>query len=137
MGNSAHETSYALLREALRGAVLTAVESGSDGGIGSVPCRATAALHALLGDHPIDRRGRCRSCRSRRLWLVRVRRVCRVLVTARFYLHQPGDVLLCHFTSELDEPTLTSRSTSNPLTPPSPAVSPNPPHRVAPHRPPW
>ncbi len=63
-------------------------------GASSVECRARATLYALLGEHPVDRRGRCRSCRGPRHRLWRRRRVCRVLVLARFYLFQPVDVLL-------------------------------------------
>ena len=97
-----HHTSYELLREALRSALMAAVGSGCDGGgIGSTPCRTIAALYALLGDHQVDRRGRCRCCRGLRA-LPR-RRVCRVLVAARFYLYQPEDMLLRLLASELHQ----------------------------------
>lgn len=100
---SEYQISRDLLREALRDALLAAVESGRGGGIGSVSCRASAALYALLGHHSIDRRGRCRSCRARRTVVGRRRHVCRVLVAARFYLHQPELVLLWHLASKSDE----------------------------------
>ncbi len=91
--------SHHFLRQELLIAVLTAVESKRcEGGIGSVSGRTSAALYALLGDHLIDRRRR--SCHGPRVLLRRRRRVCRVLV-ARYYLHQPQDVLLAHLASEL------------------------------------
>lgn len=91
---SAHQTSHSLLRQALLDTLLAAVESRGGGrGVSSVQCRTGAALYALLGEHSIDRRGRCRRCRGPRPLLGRGRRVCRVLVAARFYLHQPDDVL--------------------------------------------
>lgn len=96
MSVSVHQTSYALLREELRGVVLQAAadERTAYDDTGSIEGRASAALYALLGDHPIDRRGRCRSCGGPRGVLSCRRRVCRVLVAARFYLQQPVDVLL-------------------------------------------
>lgn len=101
-----HQTSHGLLRETLRGALLDAVEYRRGGGIGSVSRRANAALYALLSAHPVDRRGRCRSCRRSSFSFGRRRRVCRMLVAARFYLHQPDDVLVAHLASEQDDPTL-------------------------------
>ncbi|MGH3925386.1 MAG: hypothetical protein ACRDTT_21435, partial [Pseudonocardiaceae bacterium] len=52
-------------REALHGVVVAAMESstGAAGGVDSIQSRACAALYALLMAHPVDRRGRCRSCR--------------------------------------------------------------------------
>ena len=59
MSSNVHQTSYELLREALRNALMAAVGSGCDGGgIGSTPCRTIAALYALLGDHQVDQIGR-------------------------------------------------------------------------------
>ena len=104
MSPNVHQTSYELLREALRTALAAAVESGCDGGgIGSTPCRTIAALYALLGDHQVDRRGRCRCCRGLRALPGRRHRVCRVLVAARFYLYQPEDMLLRLLASELHQ----------------------------------
>ena len=104
MGLSVHQTIRQLLREALRDALLAAAESGRNGGgggggIGSVPGRACAALYALLRDHEIDRRGRCRYCRGGGAVVAR-RRTCRVFVTARFYLLQPEYVLVRHLAGE-------------------------------------
>jgi len=103
MSWNVHQTSHELLREALRAGLAAAVDSGRDGGIGPTQCRASAALYALLGGHPVDRRGRCRSCRGLRALLGRRGRVCRVLVAARFYLYQPEDMLLHLLASELDQ----------------------------------
>ncbi len=100
-----HQTSRELLREALCSALAAAVGSGCGGGIGSTPCRAIAALYALLGDHQVDRRGRCRCCRGPRTWPGCRRRICRVLLAARFYLYQPEDMLLRLLASELDQHT--------------------------------
>ncbi|MCA1677079.1 MAG: hypothetical protein LC799_34495, partial [Actinobacteria bacterium] len=66
-------------------------------------CRAIAALYALLGDHQVDRHGHCRCCRGLRGLPGRRRRVCRVLVAARFYLYQPEDMLLHLLASELHQ----------------------------------
>lgn len=60
MSTTVYRTSHDFMAEVLRGALLTAFESGAAGGIGSVPCRAGAALYALLMNHPIDQQGRCR-----------------------------------------------------------------------------
>jgi hypothetical protein len=108
MSPNVHQTSHELLREALRGAMGS--ERG-DGGIGSIPWRASAALYALLGAHPVDRRGRCHSCHGLRALLGRGCRVCRVLIVARFYLYQPKDILLGLLTSELRQHTTPPPST--------------------------
>lgn len=104
MGLSVHQTSYDLLRESLRDDPVAAVESGN-GSLGheSVHFRASAALYALLGDHPIDRRGRCRCCYGPRALLARRRRFCRVYLVARYYLHQPDDLLLDNLARALEQ----------------------------------
>jgi hypothetical protein len=113
-----HQTSYELLREMLRGALMAAVGSGhGDGGIGSTPGRASAALYALLGAHPVDQRGCCRSCRAMGTLPGRRRRVCRVLLAAWFYLYQPKDILPGLLASELHQ---------HPTPPPSPEAAPEP-----------
>lgn len=90
---SGYQTSRDLLREALRDALVTAAVPGRGaGGIGSVSWRATAALYSLMGSHAIDGRGRCRTCRGRC--------VCRVLVAARYFLHQPTDVVAGHLAAD-------------------------------------
>jgi hypothetical protein len=56
--------------------------------------RSTVALYSLLLAHPVDRHGRCRSCRQRR-------RGCRVYAAVSFYLHQPDHVVWAHVADEL------------------------------------
>lgn len=86
---TAHQTSHNRLRGLLRGAMSAAVESGP--AVGSVGYRASAALNALLAAHPVDRGGRCRSCRRPRTLLGR--RKCQVYWTARYWLNQPDEAL--------------------------------------------
>ena len=103
MNRNVHQTSYELLRDTLRAGLAAAAGSRREGGIGSTPCRTIAALYALLSDHQVDRHGHCRRCRGLRALLRRRRRICRVLVAARFYLYQPEDMLLRLFASELHQ----------------------------------
>lgn len=116
MSLSVHQTSHDLLREVLRGELLAVVESEAGGGdaSGSLHYRASAALYALLGAHPLDRHGRCRSCRRAGVVAGRWRRVCRVYLAARFYLRQPDDVLLCHLGAELGQPDAAPPSAADP-----------------------
>ncbi|MGH3928980.1 MAG: hypothetical protein ACRDTF_03270 [Pseudonocardiaceae bacterium] len=95
-GPTVYQTSYGFLREMLRSVLWTIVESGSDTGdrMGSVRWRACAALYSLVEGHPVDRRGRCRSCRRPGAVLGRVRRRCQVRVSACYWLHQPDETLL-------------------------------------------
>lgn len=104
MRRSVHKTSHDLLRESLRDDLVAAVES-RHGSLGhdSVHYRASAALYALLGDHPVDRRGRCRCCHGLRALLGRRRRLCHVYVAARYYLCQPDDLLLDNLADELEQ----------------------------------
>lgn len=92
---SEYEISYALLCKRLRGALENAVLAGPGAdGIGSVPWQANAALYMLLMGHPVDRRGRCRSCRRSGAVLGFRRRRCRVHGEARFWLlQQPAKFL--------------------------------------------
>ncbi|MGH3935298.1 MAG: hypothetical protein ACRDS1_10045 [Pseudonocardiaceae bacterium] len=110
MSTSVYKTSHDLMCEVLRGALLTVFESGAAGGIGSVPCRAGAALYALLMDHPIDRRGRCRACCRPRAVLGWRRRRCRVHIVAHLYLRGSRDFLSSHLPSELGQRTRRPRS---------------------------
>lgn len=103
-GPSVSETSYAVLCQRLRGVLVDAVQArpGTAGGIGSVPCLASATLYALLMAHPVDRRGRCRSCRRPGAVLGLRRRRCRVHGEARFWLLlQPGEFLHSRLVCEL------------------------------------
>lgn len=117
---SVQQTSHALLREVLRGVLLAVIESRQrpDEGIDPDQWRACAVVHQLLSDHPIDRRGRCRSCRRRGDVLGRRRRRCQVHIAAHFYLHQPDDAfLLSHLVGELelaDPPPLAVRAAPEP-----------------------
>ncbi|MDQ3761164.1 MAG: hypothetical protein M3460_05540, partial [Actinomycetota bacterium] len=72
--------------------------SRNAGGFDAVGCGAGAALDALLAAHPVDRRGRCRSCR-RQGWLRN--RVCLVYVEAHYWLSQPTSRVQPHLVSEL------------------------------------
>ncbi|MCA1677119.1 MAG: hypothetical protein LC799_34710 [Actinobacteria bacterium] len=103
MNRNVHQTSYELLRDTLRAGLAVAAGSGREGGIGSTPCRTIAALYTLLGDHQVDQHGHCRRCRGLRALPGRRRRICRVLVAARFYLYQPEDILLRLLASELHQ----------------------------------
>ncbi|MDQ3762634.1 MAG: hypothetical protein M3460_13500 [Actinomycetota bacterium] len=79
-GSSVYQTSYALLCQKLRGVLVEKVQAGCGAvdGIDSVLRRASAALYMLLMDHPVDRRGRCRSCRRPGAVFGFRRRHCRV-----------------------------------------------------------
>ncbi|MGH3912100.1 MAG: hypothetical protein ACRDTC_01610 [Pseudonocardiaceae bacterium] len=103
--STVYQTSYGLVRERLRGVLGAVVESGpgAEHERGSVSWRACAALYSLVEEHPVDRRGRCRSCRRRGALLWWVRRRCQVRVWACFWLHQPDEALLGLLARELDQ----------------------------------
>lgn len=93
------------LREALRGVLVAAVESepGAAGGMDSIQSRACAALYALLMAHPVDRQGRCRSCRRPGAVLGMRHRRCRMRSAAHFWLlQQPADFLRSRLVCELE-----------------------------------
>jgi hypothetical protein len=95
------QTEHGLLRETLRRFLIAEVQSSPDvARCGPMACGAVAALDALLAAHPLDRRGRCRSC-QRRGWLVRRRRVCLVFLEARYWLRQSTERVQAHLISEL------------------------------------
>ncbi|MGQ0776775.1 MAG: hypothetical protein ACT4NY_20540, partial [Pseudonocardiales bacterium] len=87
----------------LRGLLVETVQAGrrAAGGIGTVPCQAIAALYMILMNHPVDRRGRCRSCRRPGALLGRHRRRCRVNGEASVWLHQPAEFLRGQLAREL------------------------------------
>lgn len=116
---SVHQTSNKLLREALHEVLRAAVQAGpgAANGIGSVPCRAVAALYLVLLNHPIDRRGRCRSCRRPGAVFGRRRRRCRVHGAAHLYLRESGEFLLSHLARELGMTTPQTPAVSPPLPP--------------------
>ncbi|MGH3931478.1 MAG: hypothetical protein ACRDTF_16085 [Pseudonocardiaceae bacterium] len=95
-GPAVYQTAYDLLREELRKVLWAVVESGpgAGGGMGPVRWRACAALYSLVEEHPVDRRGRCRSCRRPGAVLGWVRRRCQVRVWACYWLQQPDEALL-------------------------------------------
>ena len=99
----ARQTSHRLLCEMLRRVLADGVGAGT-GGVGSIEVRAVAALYGLLMDHPVDRRGRCRSCRRQGEVLGLRRRRCRVHRAAHFYLYHPDAFLLSHLAGELGLP---------------------------------
>jgi len=117
MRPNVHQASHELMREALSGDLLAAVNSEGGGALGSVQCRASAALYVLLGEHPIDRRGRCRSCRRPGAAVGGHRRFCRVYLAARYYLYQPGEMLLCHLAGELTQEATPPCRAGNPPDP--------------------
>lgn len=94
-GRSIEQTSHRLIRDALRETLRQAMRtnSGTAGGIDSIEGRATAVLYTLLLQHPIDQRGRCRSCRGATA-MIGLRR-CRVHLTAHdWLLRQPDKAAL-------------------------------------------
>ncbi len=103
-GPSVDQASYDLTCRMLRGALLDAVQAGPEAmsGIGSVQLRASAALYGLLLDHPIDKPGRCRSCRPPGALFGWRRRRCRVHIKAAYWLHQQNvPFLLSQLAGEL------------------------------------
>lgn len=92
----------------LRGVLRTVVESEPGAAdviekIGSIRWRAAAVLYLLLRDHPIDRWGRCRSCRRSGAIIGLRRRRCRIHITVSYWLlRQPNEaLLLSHIADEL------------------------------------
>ncbi|MGH3692674.1 MAG: hypothetical protein ACRDRX_01490 [Pseudonocardiaceae bacterium] len=85
-----YQAGYHRLRDVLHSAV---THTGSDArdGVESLAWRTGVALDSLLAAHPVDRRGRCRSCRRPRFW--RRRRACMVFQQAHYWLRQPADQL--------------------------------------------
>lgn len=125
-GLTVDQTSHRLICHALRRVLCRAVKVGPGAvdGIGSVQCQASAVLYTLLRDHPIDRQGRCRSCRRPGAIIGFRRRPCRIYLRASYWmLRQPDQaLLLSHLAYELE---------TDPV-PPSGAGS--PPNRSSPTR---
>ncbi|MGH8574850.1 MAG: hypothetical protein ACREX8_20135 [Gammaproteobacteria bacterium] len=85
----------------LRRFLVVAVESPRGvGGCDQVVCGAVAVVDSLLAAHPVDRRGRCRSCRYPG-WLGRRPQVCVVFLQAHYWLRQPAHRVQAHLASEL------------------------------------
>jgi hypothetical protein len=113
-----HQVSYTLAGELLRGVLWDQVEPGPDSADegASVSWRACAALYALSRNHPIDRRGRCRSCRRPGAIVVPLRRRCQVHIETCYWLHQPDDAfLLSHLAAELGIPPAVDDSPADTL----------------------
>jgi hypothetical protein len=94
-GRTVDQISHRLMCDALRGFLRQAVRAGPGAveGIGSIGCRASAVLYTLLLDHPIDRRGRCWSCRHPSA-MIGLRR-CQIHLTASYWLLlQPDKAML-------------------------------------------
>ena len=97
----AYQTEHSLLRELLRKFLVAEVEPSRDeGGCDQVMCGAVAALDSLLAAHPVDRRGRCRSCRGPG-WPGHRRQVCMVYRKAHFWLRQLTEVVFFHLVREM------------------------------------
>ena len=113
MGWTTDQTSHRLLCDALR----ETVHAGPDAvdWPGSIRYRASAVLYMLLLDHPIDRRGRCRSCRRSGAMIGLRRRPCRIHARASYWLlRQPDDTLLSHLANEVGEDSALLRGAANP-----------------------
>ncbi|MGH3908288.1 MAG: hypothetical protein ACRDTE_29510 [Pseudonocardiaceae bacterium] len=102
-GPSVHQTSHHLICEALGGVLRSAVDPrrGDRGVVGSVPGRAVVALYMLVMAHPVDRRGRCRSCRRPGAVFGWRWRHCRVYGEASVWLHQSAEFVGVQVAREL------------------------------------
>ena len=113
MGWTIDQTSHRLLCDALRETVHAG--PGAVDWPGSIRYRASAVLYMLLLDHPIDRRGRCRSCRRSGAMIGLRRRPCRIYARASYWLlRQPDDTLLSHLANEVGEDSALLRGAANP-----------------------
>ncbi|MGH3916624.1 MAG: hypothetical protein ACRDTC_24910, partial [Pseudonocardiaceae bacterium] len=107
-GPTVQQISYALACELLRRVLRPVLASGHAGvsGVLGVEQRACAGLFTLLLDHPIDRRGRCRSCRRPGAIFGRRWQRCGVYRSAGLWLRQPHiGILLRTLAHDLDTPT--------------------------------
>jgi hypothetical protein len=92
-GWTVKQTRHRLICDTLRASLLAG--PGILERSGSTRYWASAVLYLLLLDHPIDRRGRCRSCRRSGEVIGLRRRPCRIHLQASYWLlHQPGEELL-------------------------------------------
>jgi hypothetical protein len=92
---SMHQAVYDVMYTALRRVLREGMQAGPGAKeeIDSLPCRVSGALYALLMAHPIDRHGRCRSCRRPGSVLGRRRQDCVVCFEVSYWLSQPDRVL--------------------------------------------
>jgi hypothetical protein len=100
---SGYQASHDPLCQMLRTVLVdgTRAGRGAAGGIGSVECRAVLTLYSLLVDHPVDRWGRCRSCRAPGSVLGARWRPCQVHSKATLCLRQLDEVLLSLLADDL------------------------------------
>ncbi len=100
-----HQTSYRLVCDVLRGVLrqLAQAEPGAIKEIGSILYRASAVLYLLLLEHPIDRWGRCRSCRRCGTLVGLRRRPCRIYLKASYWLLRLPDeaIVVSHLATDL------------------------------------
>ena len=92
---SEHQAIYDVMYTALRQVLREGVQArpGAAEGLDSLFCRVSGALYALLMAHPIDRHGRCRSCRRPGSVLGRRRQDCVVYFEVSCWLGQPDTLL--------------------------------------------
>lgn len=91
------QTSHRLVCDELRGILRRAAQTGPGAveGVDSMLYRVSAVLYLLLLDHPIDRRGRCRSCRRPGARIALRRRSCLINLRAGYWLlRQPNEAML-------------------------------------------
>jgi hypothetical protein len=96
---SVHRTSRDPLCQMLRKVLVDGAQAGR--GIGSVECRAVLTLYSLLPDHPVDRWGRCRSCRRPGSVFGARWRHCQVHDKETLCLRQLDEVLLSMLADDL------------------------------------
>ncbi len=115
-GWTVDQTSYRLLCAAVRDTVHAGL--GANDEIGSIRYRASAVLYLLLLEHPIDRWGRCRSCRRSGTIIGLRRRPCRIYLKASYWLLRLPDeaMLLSHLADELGLRTAPGAGTAQPPT---------------------
>ncbi|MGH3697520.1 MAG: hypothetical protein ACRDRX_26665 [Pseudonocardiaceae bacterium] len=118
-GWTVEQTSHQLVCGLLRGVLRQATQAGPGAadGVDSILCQVSAVLYLLLLDHPIDRRGRCRSCRRPGSIIGLRRRPCRIHLRASYWLLRQPDqtMLLSHLA---DNPGPASSLTPGAGTPP-------------------
>ncbi|MGH3833206.1 MAG: hypothetical protein ACRDRS_22695 [Pseudonocardiaceae bacterium] len=99
-GRPIDQTSYEFMCTMLCQVLAEGIRAGLGAdGVGSVRCRVSGALYAVLKDHPVDERGRCRSCRRPGAVLGLRRRRCAVHLAAHYWLRQPDWILVARGSS--------------------------------------
>jgi hypothetical protein len=123
---SEHQAIYDVMYTALRQVLREGVQAspGAAEGLDSLFCRVSGALYALLMAHPIDRHGRCRSCRRPGSVLGRRRQDCLVYSEVSCWLGQPDTLLrarIAHQWQLTRHPAAHVATTPNQDSTPSPA----------------